>query len=60
MIDFDKYNFNRLLDVLAGRKDPKGLRGHVLVDGKTQPKNFKCMAGYVVQVGRFTVYTKNK
>ena len=40
-----------LLDVLAGRKDPRGLSGHLLVDGKQQPKNFKCMTGYVVQVG---------
>lgn len=40
---------NRLLDVLAGRKDPKGLSGMVLVDGRSQPKNFKCMTGYVVQ-----------
>ncbi|ELU16058.1 hypothetical protein CAPTEDRAFT_155979 [Capitella teleta] len=38
-----------LLDVLAGRKNPVGLSGTVLVDGKQQPKNFKCMSGYVVQ-----------
>lgn len=38
-----------LLDVLAGRKEPTGLSGSVLVDGKRQPKNFKCMTGYVVQ-----------
>ena len=39
-----------LLDVLAGRKDPTGLSGQVLVDSRPQPKNFKCMTGYVVQV----------
>ncbi|VDL89874.1 unnamed protein product [Schistocephalus solidus] len=39
-----------LLDVLAGRKDPKYLSGEVLVDGAPQPKNFKCISGYVVQV----------
>lgn len=38
-----------MLDVLAGRKEPKGLSGSVLVDGRRQPKNFKCMTGYVVQ-----------
>ena len=40
----------RLLDILAGRKDPLGLEGHVLVNGKKQPKNFKALTGYVVQV----------
>lgn len=39
-----------LLDVIAGRKDPKGLKGTLLIDGKLQPKNYKCMCGYVVQV----------
>ncbi|XP_041485060.1 broad substrate specificity ATP-binding cassette transporter ABCG2-like isoform X2 [Lytechinus variegatus] len=38
-----------LLDVLAARKDPDGLSGQVLIDGATQPKNFKCISGYVVQ-----------
>uniref|UniRef100_A0A8C5PDT0 Broad substrate specificity ATP-binding cassette transporter ABCG2 n=1 Tax=Leptobrachium leishanense TaxID=445787 RepID=A0A8C5PDT0_9ANUR len=38
-----------LLDVLAARKDPHGLSGDVLVDGKPQPHNFKCTSGYVVQ-----------
>ncbi|KAM4809820.1 broad substrate specificity ATP-binding cassette transporter ABCG2 isoform 2-T2 [Rhinophrynus dorsalis] len=38
-----------LLDVLAARKDPHGLTGEVLVDGKPQPPNFKCLSGYVVQ-----------
>ena len=40
----------RLLDVLAGRKNPHGLSGDLRVDGREQPENFKCMAGYVVQV----------
>ncbi|XP_077999180.1 broad substrate specificity ATP-binding cassette transporter ABCG2-like [Glandiceps talaboti] len=38
-----------LLDILAGRKDPKGLNGQVLINGQRQPRNFKCMSGYVVQ-----------
>ncbi|CAH8517771.1 unnamed protein product [Schistosoma mattheei] len=38
-----------LLDVLAGRKDPRFLSGKVLIDGRPQPKNFKCISGYVVQ-----------
>ncbi|CAL8069748.1 unnamed protein product [Calicophoron daubneyi] len=38
-----------LLDVLAGRKDPRFLTGQVLVDGVPQPKDFKCLSGYVVQ-----------
>nr|XP_014339632.1 PREDICTED: ATP-binding cassette sub-family G member 2-like [Latimeria chalumnae] len=41
----------RLLDVLAARKDPYGLFGEVLIDGAPQPKNFKCISGYVTQVG---------
>lgn len=41
----------RFLDVLAARKDPSGLMGHVLIDGAQQPPNFKCLSGYVVQVG---------
>lgn len=40
----------RLLDVLAGRKDPDGLKGNILIDGNKVPHNFKCMVGYVVQV----------
>jgi len=40
----------RLLDVLAGRKAKKGLSGHVLVNGRRQPHNFKCASAYVVQV----------
>ncbi|KAL5017918.1 hypothetical protein ScPMuIL_003640 [Solemya velum] len=38
-----------LLDILAGRKEPRGLTGHILIDGATPPDNFKCMVGYVVQ-----------
>lgn len=48
-----------LLDVLAGRKDPKGLTGEVLINGVPLPKNFKRISGYVVQkdiaVGTLTV-----
>ena len=39
-----------LLDILAGRKGKAGIGGVVLVNGDRQPKNFKCMSGYVVQV----------
>lgn len=41
----------RFLDVLAARKDPAGLSGEVLINGAPQPPNFKCLSGYVVQVG---------
>ncbi|KAI3375501.1 hypothetical protein L3Q82_003831 [Scortum barcoo] len=41
----------KFLDVLAARKDPAGLSGEVLIDGAPQPPNFKCLSGYVVQVG---------
>ncbi|KAL7864150.1 hypothetical protein AOLI_G00155700, partial [Acnodon oligacanthus] len=37
------------LDILAARKDPKGLSGEVLIDGAPQPPDFKCLSGYVVQ-----------
>lgn len=40
----------RFLDILAARKDPAGLSGEVLIDGASQPPNFKCLSGYVVQV----------
>lgn len=43
-------SFDRLLDVLAARKDPHGLTGDVLINGSPQPANFKCNSGYVVQV----------
>ncbi|XP_074849744.1 broad substrate specificity ATP-binding cassette transporter ABCG2-like [Carettochelys insculpta] len=38
-----------LLDILAARKDPRGLSGDVLINGAPQPANFKCISGYVVQ-----------
>ncbi|NWV36924.1 ABCG2 protein, partial [Grantiella picta] len=38
-----------LLDILAARKDPRGLSGDILVNGAPQPANFKCTTGYVVQ-----------
>eukprot|EP00057_Strongylocentrotus_purpuratus_P005969 XP_011660443.1 PREDICTED: ATP-binding cassette sub-family G member 2 [Strongylocentrotus purpuratus] len=38
-----------LLDVLAARKDPRGLSGKVLIDGAPQPDDFRCISGYVVQ-----------
>ena len=42
---------NRLLDVLAKRKDPKGLKkGSVLVDDQLMKDDFRLMSGYVVQV----------
>uniref|UniRef100_A0A8C8UF66 Uncharacterized protein n=1 Tax=Peromyscus maniculatus bairdii TaxID=230844 RepID=A0A8C8UF66_PERMB len=39
-----------LLDVLAARKDPRGLSGDILINGKPRPANFKCISGYVPQV----------
>lgn len=48
--------FSRLLDILAGRKDPSGLQGQILFDGVPPPDNFKCMVGYVVQVGVILFY----
>lgn len=36
---------------MAARKDPAGLSGEVLINGAPQPPNFKCLSGYVVQVG---------
>ena len=44
------YTLFRLLDILADRKSRSRLSGTVLVNGQHQPKNFKCMNGYVVQV----------
>uniref|UniRef100_S4RLX7 ATP-binding cassette, sub-family G (WHITE), member 2b n=1 Tax=Petromyzon marinus TaxID=7757 RepID=S4RLX7_PETMA len=39
-----------LLDVLAGRKDPKGLKGGtVLLDGHPMDSGFRLISGYVVQ-----------
>ncbi|CAF1291615.1 unnamed protein product [Rotaria magnacalcarata] len=38
-----------LLDILAARKNPRGLSGRVLVDGLPLPSSFKYMVGYVIQ-----------
>jgi ATP-binding cassette, subfamily G (WHITE), member 2 len=38
-----------LLDILADRKDPRGLSGLVLVDGALPPHSYKYIVGYVVQ-----------
>ncbi|CAF2413676.1 unnamed protein product [Rotaria sp. Silwood2] len=38
-----------VLDILAGRKDRRGLTGEVLIDGEPQMHDFKYHAGYVVQ-----------
>ncbi|XP_041497951.1 ATP-binding cassette sub-family G member 3-like isoform X2 [Microtus oregoni] len=38
-----------LLDVLAARKDPRGLSGDILINGKPRPANFTCASGYVPQ-----------
>uniref|UniRef100_A0A8C5YZ74 Broad substrate specificity ATP-binding cassette transporter ABCG2 n=1 Tax=Marmota marmota marmota TaxID=9994 RepID=A0A8C5YZ74_MARMA len=38
-----------LLDILAARKDPRGLSGEVLVNGAPRNANFPCESGYVVQ-----------
>lgn len=41
----------RLLDVIAGRKDPRGLRsGQVLVDNKLVTSELRLISAYVVQV----------
>ena len=36
-----------LLDLLAKRKDSKGLEGEVLLNGRPVPKNFKLISGLV-------------
>ena len=46
----------RLLDVLADRKAKRGLSGHVLINGRRQPRNFKCGSAYVVQVCKCILY----
>ena len=38
-----------LLDILADRKDPRGLSGSVFLDGCPPPPSFKYIVGYVVQ-----------
>ncbi len=41
----------RLLDVIAGRKDPKGLKsGQVLVDNTIVTSDLRLCSAYVVQV----------
>lgn len=43
----------RLLDVIAGRKDPRGLRsGQVLVDNKVVTSELRLISAYVVQVSK--------
>jgi ATP-binding cassette subfamily G (WHITE) protein 2 len=37
------------LDILAERKDPRGLSGRVLINGLPPPPSFKYIVGYVVQ-----------
>ena len=39
-----------LLDILADRRSSSMISGHVLVNGRNKPPNFKSMVGYVVQV----------
>lgn len=47
------YPDRRLLDVLAGRKNPAGLRqGNVLVNGKVVTSDLRLSSAYVVQVHR--------
>ncbi len=38
-----------LLDILADRKDHRGLQGEVFLDGEVQTEDFKYRVGYVVQ-----------
>ncbi len=38
-----------LLDILADRKDRRGLKGEVFMDGEPQTSDFKYRVGYVVQ-----------
>lgn len=46
---------HRLLDVIAGRKDPAGLRqGTVRVNGKAVTSELRLSSAYVVQVGKDT------
>ena len=46
--------FFRLLDVIAGRKDPAGLRqGQVLVAGKAVTSDLRLSSAYVVQVYKY-------
>ena len=40
-----------LLDILADRKDQRGLSGRVLLSGRPRSKTYKYSIGYVVQDG---------
>jgi ATP-binding cassette subfamily G (WHITE) protein 2 len=40
-----------LLDILADRKDSRGLSGGVLISGRPRPSYFKYVIGYVIQDG---------
>ena len=42
--------FFSLLDILAGRRSWRTTQGAVLVNGASQPPNFRLISGYVVQV----------
>ena len=44
------YDMNRLLDLLADRKNKSGKSGKVLMNGQRRPTNYKSIVGYVVQV----------
>uniref|UniRef100_A0A8C9UJ66 ABC transporter domain-containing protein n=1 Tax=Spermophilus dauricus TaxID=99837 RepID=A0A8C9UJ66_SPEDA len=46
-----RFYYTILLDILAARKDPRGLSGEVLVNGAPQNANFPCESGYVAQDG---------
>lgn len=49
---------DRLLDVIAGRKDPAGLKeGNVLVDGKVVTSDLRLSSAYVVQVNNSNTHT---
>ena len=41
---------HRLLDILAGHKNRKGLSGVVLINGENQPIDFRFESAYVPQV----------
>ena len=44
--------YDRLLDLLADRKDKTGKSGKVLINGQKRQANYKTMVAYVVQVNR--------
>ena len=49
-LDYMCFYINRLLDLLADRKDKSGRSGKVLVNGQRRPAHYKTTVGYVVQV----------